>query len=281
MDSEESFVTLVHCSGKSQKSKRDNVKFTDREQLSVFIWSSNTLSEIKINILQKLGVCGIKWVKKLFYKIPITVVSTSVKYDTFVIGSDADMQSTSLGGASTLIPVVAPAIPLVEPPSVALGMASAPRLIPNFAGEGELDQVENAMREDDLDEEPVDIVGDIDEDTLRNPPIQHGPSSFGTQQHPPHFSTLNLEAINQQPDVDPTFGGQGLHDGTAPTKFQIGQSFQSKEEDVLSVKDYNIHCEVEYRVVESDHFKYHGRCKEFGKGCAWLIRITLRQRKGT
>ncbi|XP_016192061.1 uncharacterized protein LOC107632931 [Arachis ipaensis] len=146
------------------------------------------------------------------------------------------------------MPVVVPAIPFVEPPSVALGMPSAPRLIPDFAGEGEPDQVENAMREDDLDKELVDILGDIDEDTLSNSPIQHSLSNFGTQQHPPYFSTLNLEAINQQLDVDPTFGGQGLHDGTAPTEFQIGQSFQSKEEAVLSVKDYSIHCEVEYRL---------------------------------
>ncbi|XP_057734841.1 uncharacterized protein LOC130950355 [Arachis stenosperma] len=31
--------------------------------------------------------------------------------------------------------------------------------------------------------------------------------------------------------------------------------------------------------MESDHLKYHGRCKEFENGCTWIIRITLRQRK--
>ncbi|XP_016196104.1 uncharacterized protein LOC107637179 [Arachis ipaensis] len=33
--------------------------------------------------------------------------------------------------------------------------------------------------------------------------------------------------------------------------------------------------------MESDHLKYHGRCKKFGKGCTWMIRISLRARKGT
>ncbi|XP_020966116.1 uncharacterized protein LOC110266229 [Arachis ipaensis] len=33
--------------------------------------------------------------------------------------------------------------------------------------------------------------------------------------------------------------------------------------------------------MESDHLKYHGRCKEFGKGCTWMIRISLRARSRT
>ncbi|XP_057719159.1 uncharacterized protein LOC130933546 [Arachis stenosperma] len=61
----------------------------------------------------------------------------------------------------------------------------------------------------------------------------------------------------------------------------IGQSFQNKDEAVLSVKDYSIRRGVEYRVLESDHLKYHGKCKEFGNGCSWLIRISLRARKST
>ncbi|XP_025674498.1 uncharacterized protein [Arachis hypogaea] len=33
--------------------------------------------------------------------------------------------------------------------------------------------------------------------------------------------------------------------------------------------------------MESDHLKFHRGCKEFGNDCTWLIRITLRQPKGT
>ncbi|XP_025672316.1 uncharacterized protein [Arachis hypogaea] len=54
-----------------------------------------------------------------------------------------------------------------------------------------------------------------------------------------------------------------------------------KDEAVLSLKDYSIRRGVEYRVIELDHLKYHGTCKEFGKGCSWLIRVALRARKGT
>ncbi|XP_015973636.1 uncharacterized protein LOC107496820 [Arachis duranensis] len=143
----------------------------------------------------------------------------------------------TVGGASTSMPIVAPGCLLVEPPSVPAGLARSPSLIFGLLGGGEPDRVENVMREDDSDDEPDHILGDSDEDTSRNPPARQGPSSSGSHQHPPHFSTLNLEAVAQQPDIDPTF-------------------------------------------EESDHLKYHGICKEFENGCTWMVRITLRQRKG-
>jgi len=66
-------------------------------------------------------------------------------------------------------------------------MASSLNMIPDCVGLSELDRVENAMREDDSDEETVDIVGDNDEDTRSNPHTQHDPSSSSTQQYPSHF----------------------------------------------------------------------------------------------
>jgi len=48
----------MHFSRKNHKSQREGVKFTDKEPLSVFIRSSNTLSDIKTSILQKLGYLG-------------------------------------------------------------------------------------------------------------------------------------------------------------------------------------------------------------------------------
>ncbi|XP_016167948.1 uncharacterized protein LOC107610407 [Arachis ipaensis] len=334
---EESFLALVHCSGKIKKSKTYGVKFTDRGPLSVFISSSSTLSDLKNSILQKLGVFGSKWVKKLFYKIPIAVVSTGVKYDTFVLATDEDIRvlfhcvrsfpeirihelfaklevsvdssgastpvpsSTAAGGASSSMPAIRPYLPPVASPSfaadldrtevvgsvllenagvfeqayvVGTGGGLLPYMEGDGEGDGEPDRVENAMCDDDSDQEPVDIIGDSDDDTGANPHVQHRPSSSASQQYPLHFSTLNFEALGQQEDGGNTVGGSS-------TEFQIGQSFQNKDEAVLSVKDYSIRRGVEYRVIKSDHLKYHGKCKEFGKGCTWLIRVALLARKGT
>ncbi|XP_015963860.1 uncharacterized protein LOC107487679 [Arachis duranensis] len=285
MAGEDSFVALVHCSGKIQKSRRHGVKFTDREPVSIFIRSSSTLAEIKLSILQKLGTCGTKQVKKLFYKIPITVVSTGVRFETFVIGSDEDLQvlfhcrrsfpevripemfakledrvdssgasapgpqSTTGGGASTSLPLVHAVVLPPEPERAEVEFEVGP------------DRVENALCDDDSDEEPLDIGGDSEDDI----PIAaaHGGSGSATQEYPPHLSSLNLEALGQHQNVE-----QHSMD-------------RSKEEAVLSVKDYSIRRGVEYRVMESDSLKYQGRCKEFGNGCTWLIRIVMRKRKST
>ncbi|MED6197433.1 hypothetical protein PIB30_056459 [Stylosanthes scabra] len=58
---------------------------------------------------------------------------------------------------------------------------------------------------------------------------------------------------------------RGSHGSNVTGEFHIGQIFQSKDEALLALKNYSIRRGVEYRVLESDHEKYHGKCKEFGK----------------
>ncbi|XP_016199309.1 uncharacterized protein LOC107640284 [Arachis ipaensis] len=79
-----------------------------------------------------------------------------------------------------------------------------------------------------------------------------------------------------------TYGiyGQRYTRYRALAKFQVGQQFHDKEEVVLSLKTYSIRCGIEYKVLESDHRKNYGKCKEFGNECTWLIRISLHQRRG-
>ncbi|XP_015944737.1 uncharacterized protein LOC107469869 [Arachis duranensis] len=220
-------------------------------------------SDLKNSILQKLSVFGSKWVKKLYYKIPIAVVSTGVKYDTFVVKADEDLRvlfhcvrsfpeirihelfakledgvessgasapvpgSTAAGGASSSMPTVRLYLPPVASPLFAADLdrtevvSSVPLenaavfepphdvgtgggLLTYMEGFGGPDRVENAMCDDDSDQEPVDIVGDSDDDTGR--------------------------------------GGNTV--GGSSTEFQIGQSFQNKDEAVLSVKDYSIRADA-------------------------------------
>ncbi|MED6166358.1 hypothetical protein PIB30_108503 [Stylosanthes scabra] len=165
--------------------------------------------------------------------------------------------------------------------------AATPQLVspPAFEGVPVPDpQVVEALRVDDSDAEPELIEGESDDEAGPVPPPQGGASSSGTQQYPTHLSDLNLDALS-----GPGRGASGASGATSsvqasqgsnmPAEFVVGQSFHTKEEAVLAVKNYNIRRGVEYRVMESDHAKYLGKCKEFGKGCTWLIRLTLRKRK--
>ncbi|RYR34037.1 hypothetical protein Ahy_A10g048755 [Arachis hypogaea] len=54
-----------------------------------------SFAEFQNTIIQKLGLHGMKRVKKLFYRIPISVVRDGVKYDSFVIDKDRFASSFS------------------------------------------------------------------------------------------------------------------------------------------------------------------------------------------
>ncbi|RYR49730.1 hypothetical protein Ahy_A07g036255 isoform D [Arachis hypogaea] len=111
---------------------------------------------------------------------------------------------------------------------------------------------------DDDDVEP-DMIADDSGDDLgtTNPRRATGGSSSGTQQYPPHFSSLDLDAMRQ--DENPV---QASRFGARDTEGSAGMT------------------EFQYKVVESDYRRYVGKCSEFGNGCTWLIRLSLRQRKG-
>ncbi|XP_016178644.1 uncharacterized protein LOC107621120 [Arachis ipaensis] len=92
MASEESFVVLVHYRGLIKRKTRSDVKFTDKDPLSIFMRLTMRFDDFLNSIIQKLGLQGVKRVQKLFYRIPILVLRDDVKYDSFVIGSDEDLQ---------------------------------------------------------------------------------------------------------------------------------------------------------------------------------------------
>ena len=48
---------------------------------------------------------------------------------------------------------------------------------------------------------------------------------------------------------------------------------------LFTVKNYSIQRSVEYKVLESNHMKYHGKFKYFGNGCNWSIHVAHHQRK--
>ncbi|XP_025672139.1 uncharacterized protein [Arachis hypogaea] len=92
MASDESFLVLVHYKGSIKKKTRSGIKFTDKDPLSVFMKLSTSFTEFYDTIISKLGLQGVKRVEKLFYRISISVLRDNVKYDSFVIDSDKDLE---------------------------------------------------------------------------------------------------------------------------------------------------------------------------------------------
>ncbi|XP_016168936.1 uncharacterized protein LOC107611534 [Arachis ipaensis] len=194
--------------------------------------------------------------------------------------------------ASSSIPVYEPAVQPAASPSFAVDLSGnvgdevgygehLPTDVrcptPAGVGEGLFDDA------DDDDVEPDLIADESGDDVGAGDPIRAtGGSSSGTQQYPPHFSSLDLEAMRQDdyPGQLAGFGARDTEGSAGMTEFQVGQQFQDKDEALLSMKTYSIRRGVQYKVVESDYRRYVRKCSEFGNGCTWLIRLSLRQRKG-
>ncbi|XP_015963416.1 uncharacterized protein LOC107487312 [Arachis duranensis] len=124
---------------------------------------------------------------------------------------------------------------------------SSPPFVPVFGEVGAPNGIEDALHVDEDDDvEPATIADDSNEETRQTTP------SVG--------------------------GGASSSGGVA--EFQVSQQFQHKEKVVFSVKTYSIRRGVEYKVLELDHRKYHGKCKEFRSGCVWLIWVSLCKHKG-
>ncbi|RYR46873.1 hypothetical protein Ahy_A07g032726 [Arachis hypogaea] len=92
MASEKSFLVLVHYRGLIKKKTHSDIKFTDKNPLSIFLKPTTNFAEFLNSIIQKLELQGMKRVEKLFYCIPISVLRDDMKYDSFVIGSDEDLE---------------------------------------------------------------------------------------------------------------------------------------------------------------------------------------------
>ncbi|MED6134958.1 hypothetical protein PIB30_041843 [Stylosanthes scabra] len=188
----------------------------------------------------------------IYYRIPIFVVARGVKYGCFAVEWDDDLQI--LFHCRRQFPEVRTTelfIEIADPIASSGGSAPNPRPV-NVGGEDERGESRS-------------IVG------FRVAP---DPPSFEVAPDPdPHVGeALMPDDSDDEPDSGSSNGAQVSQGSNIPAEFHVGQSFHSKEEAVIAVKNYNIRRGVEYKVMESDHVKYMGKSKEFGNGCTWLIR---------
>ncbi|RYR54288.1 hypothetical protein Ahy_A06g029548 isoform D [Arachis hypogaea] len=264
MASEESFVILVHHRGSIKRKTRSGVKFTDKDPLCIVVTPRTSYDDLVRSVLMKLRLEDSKRVKKFFYRIP--GVRTGIP-------------------PPSSVPVYQPVVHVVASSSFAVDLngsvgddvGSRENLPDDLLDVAPLGVGDGVLGDADEDDVEPDMIDDDSGDDIRvsEPALAVGSSSTGTQQYPPHFSSLDLNAMRQE-GVSGHSVGFGARDaeGTAGlTKFQVGQQFQDKDEALLSVKTYSIRRGVQYKVVEFDYRRYVGKCSDFGNGCTWLIRL--------
>ncbi|MED6186744.1 hypothetical protein PIB30_069647 [Stylosanthes scabra] len=87
-----SFLALVHHNGKIKRRIREGVKFKFECPTNVFITERISFGDMQANIIRKLGLDARKRVRNIYYRVPIAVVSSDVKYDCFIVNTDEDLQ---------------------------------------------------------------------------------------------------------------------------------------------------------------------------------------------
>ncbi|RYR67545.1 hypothetical protein Ahy_A03g013939 isoform A [Arachis hypogaea] len=255
MASEESFVVLVHHRGSVNRKTRSGVKFTDKNPLCIVITSTTSYDDLVSAVLMKLGLDGAKRVmflcRRQFPEVRtpellarlVDVVSSSSgsNRNTNTIANPAGSSSRP-AVASSSVPVYEPVVQHVASPSFAVDLNGT---------EGdevvERENLPNAL----VGVAPVGVgdgfLVDEEEDDVEPDMIDDD-------------SADDIGATG--PALEVGFGARDAEGTTGLTEFQVGQQFQDKDEALLSVKTYV------------------GKCSKFGNGCTWLIRLSLRKRKG-
>ncbi|XP_020972606.1 uncharacterized protein LOC110269245 [Arachis ipaensis] len=152
-------------------------------------------------------------------------------------------------GSSSAVPVFAPEPDLVASPSFAINLnrscdalvseagplgggdfaaPSSPLCVPVIGEVGAREGVEDALQDDDDDDdvEPATIAADDskEESPWTTPSVGGGASSLGTNQYPPHFSALELDAMGPQENqsVPVGFGVRDSQNAGGVSEFQVG-----------------------------------------------------------
>ncbi|XP_015948459.1 uncharacterized protein LOC107473410 [Arachis duranensis] len=237
MASEESFAVLVHHRGSIKKKTRSGVKFTDKDPLCIIVMPTTRYDDLVSSVLLKLGLEGVKRntvkydcftigsdedLQVMFHcrrQFPeVRTPELLAKLVDAVSSSGGSNRNTTtlatVAGSSSRPAVASSSIPAYEPPvqpvaspSFAVDLhgsvgdevgqgeylpTSLQCAAPACVGDGFLDDPE------DDDVEPDMIANDSGDDVGASDLAGvGGGSSSGTQQYPPHFSSLDLDAMRQ------------------------------------------------------------------------------------
>ena len=87
----ERFIILIHYNGEITNTE-EGTTFYNQNPVGVTISSSSiTLSELKNRILRKLGLLNRKQITGIMYRIPVAFGPGVVRYTSFPVGSDEDV----------------------------------------------------------------------------------------------------------------------------------------------------------------------------------------------
>ncbi|MED6185813.1 hypothetical protein PIB30_060661 [Stylosanthes scabra] len=259
----------------------------------------NTLEELKSAILHNMGVGGgTMLVRRIAYRLPNIFPPNQFKFKIFWVEGDEHVREMfdlhrrygTREVMELLTKMQTVDVDVGGTPSSSGGAASVIPCSPiNFTAP----EVSVQMELDSDEEFDEDFVGDAEDSSESSNGTEFVPESQARRNFllpapapipnlssvSSHFHTLHLDDMGEEPKEG--FGGGGDdYDVDGGQEFRVGHCFSTREATQMAVKNYNIRRASECIVVESDPHKYICRYKQYGAGCPWSIRVSLRTNLG-
>ncbi|RYR67541.1 hypothetical protein Ahy_A03g013938 isoform E [Arachis hypogaea] len=274
MASAESFLVLVHYRGSIKRKTRSGVKFTDKDPLCIIVTPTTTYDalfdcstigsdeDLQVMFLCRRQFPEVKTPELLAKLVDVVSSSGGSNRNANTIAAVAGSSSRP-AVASSSAPVYEPPMQPVASPSFAIDLSGnvgdevrygehIPTEVhcptPAGFGDGLFDDP------DDDDVEPDMIADESGDDVGTTVPRRAtGGSSSGTQQYPPHFSSLDLDAMRQDENaLQPSgFGARDTEGSAGMNEFQ--------RKGIWEVKRYNGPHTCLASSISSDHrsLDYH------------------------
>ncbi|XP_015945600.1 uncharacterized protein LOC107470704 [Arachis duranensis] len=235
-----------------------------------------TLMELQNGLCKSMENSTLMRVSRILYQNPIVVFGGLIQFDVMPITDEASMQNMFQIHRQTQMrhPQIEVYVEFETVEAVAVQNDTD-----IHDDRGAVYEGMNSDSEEDF--EATYEAGDEDEDgdagveaAAENVVVR--PSSSQPMDVPPFMRELNLEAMHA-PEF-PEYTNIGITDAE-DGEFRIGMEYSSRKSVVAAIRSFTIAKGVDYEVYESEPQTFYAKCKMYRRGCDWLIRASLIQKK--
>ncbi|XP_057720415.1 uncharacterized protein LOC130934910 [Arachis stenosperma] len=274
---EDTAKLVVYRDGEIICNTHEGVRFVCQNPFSFVVPCTMTFMELQNGLCQSMENGTLMRVSRILYWNPVIVFGGLIQFDTMPITNEVTMHNMFQIHWQTQMRQ--PLIELyVEFETVkAEGIQNDLEVADDRAAVYEgmsSDSEEDFEATYEAGDEEQD--GDVGVETAADNVVVH-PSSSQPMNVPPFMRELDLDAMHA-PEF-PEYSNIGVanpEDG----EFRIGMEYSSRKSVAAAIRSYTIARGVDYDVYESEPQTFYAKCKMYGRGCDWLIRASLIQKKG-
>nr|XP_029144570.1 uncharacterized protein LOC112705303 [Arachis hypogaea] len=268
---------VVYRDGEIIRNTHEGVRFVCQNPFSFVVPCTMTFMELRNGLCQSMENGTLMRVSRILYRNPVVVFGGLIQFDTMPITDEVTMHNMFQIHRQTQM----------RQPHIELYVEFETVVAEGIQNDLEVEDDRAAVYEEmnsDSEEDfeatyeagNEDEDGDVGVETAADNVVVH-PSISQPMNVPPFMRELDLDAM-YAPEFS-EYSNIGVAD-PEDGEFQIGVEYSSRKSIVAAIRSYTIARGVNYDVYESEPQTFYAKCKMYGRGCDWLIRASLIQKKG-